>query len=285
MQRLTHGHERVLVLAELAGARNGDGWLAPKDITDLFDGFQLPPAGNISQDLTRLRKNGLARTRRAKPGWALTPEGHETVAKLIGELDPTAIAAELAATPGAQLGNALHTLIPPVLAPVKWRAPIRQMLDEFDFNTNVFCMTRFPSDDSDTEYLDPVSDVIPAARDALKHHGLTLHLASERQLDPDLYGNIAAHMWACRYGLALFEDRAGRGLNENMIIELGSMLITGRQCALLRDTTIEQMPTDLVGHLYKEVDLTKLTDVAAEIHGWAANDLGLAECPACPAAV
>jgi hypothetical protein len=84
-----------------------DGWLAPKDITDLFDGFQLPPAGTISQDLARLRENSLARTRRAKPGWALTPEGHATVAKLMGELDP----AELAATPGAQLGNALHTLI------------------------------------------------------------------------------------------------------------------------------------------------------------------------------
>lgn len=282
MQRLAHGHERVLVLGELAGARNGDGWLAPKDIADLFEGFHLPPPGNVSQDLTRLRKSGLARTRATKPAWSITPEGHATVADLIGDVDAATVIAELAASPGAQLGNALHTVIPPVLAPIKWRAPIQQMLRDFDFNTNVFCMTRFPEDESDTEYLDPVTQMLPTAHDALKSHGLKLHLASDRQLDQDLYGNIAAHMWACRYGVALFEDRAGRGLNENMIIELGSMIITGRQCALMRDTTIEKMPTDFVGHLYKEVDFTDLAGVAATLHRWAAKDLGLGECPACP---
>ena len=87
---------------------------------------------------------------------------------------------------------------------------------------------------------------------------------------------------ACRYGVALFEDRAGRGLNENMIIELGSMTITGRQCALMRDTTIEKMPTDFVGHLYKEVDFTDLAVVGATLHRWAAEDLGLGRCAACP---
>jgi hypothetical protein len=89
-------------------------------------------------------------------------------------------------------------------------------------------------------------------------------------------------MWACRYGVALFEDRAGRGLNENMIIELGSMIITGRQCALMRDTTIEKMPTDFVGHRTKKSTSPTSRGVAATLHRWAAKDLGLGECPACP---
>ncbi len=156
------------------------------------------------------------------------------------------------------------------------------MLDDFDFETNVFCMTRFPVDEEDTEYLDPVRKIIKGARIALKSHGLTLHLASDRQLDQDLFANIAAHMWACRFGIALFEDRLKRGLNYNLTIEVGSMLMTGRACALLKDTTVEAMPTDFVGQIYKPVDFAQTNDVVTEVHRWAVNDLGLPKCPDCP---
>jgi hypothetical protein len=46
-------------------------------------------------------------------------------------------------------------------------------------------------------------------------------------------------------GIALFEDRVGEGLNYNVVIEVGAMLIAGRQTALLRDTTAPKMPSDL----------------------------------------
>lgn len=270
------------MLGQLAGARRGDGWFAPRDVTDLFEAFHLEQPTNISQDLAGLRQGGLVAARRTKPSWALPPEGHEKVNDLVGQVDASAIVAELTASSGAELGHVLHTLIPPVLAPVKWQEPIQRMLREFDFDTNVFCMTRFPQDASDTHYLDPVAEVIPAAREALRDHGLTLHVASDRQLDDDLYGNIAAHMWACRYGVGLFEDRAGSGLNENMIIEVGSMVITGRRCALIKDTTIDRMPTDFVGQIYKPVDFADLGEVSAAMHRWAAIDLGLGGCRGCP---
>ena len=272
----------MLVLGELAGARAGQGWFAPKEVLGFFEAFRLPAPGNVNQDLARLRKAGLATTRSAKPNWTLTPEGRETVKEFVGDVNVAAVMAELIVSEGAELGHVLHTLIPPSLAPVKWQEPIQRMLREFDFDTNVFCMTRFPEDEQDTEYLDPVADVIPAACDALKRHGLNLHLASARQLDDDLYGNIAAHMWACRYGVGLFEDRADRGLNENMIIEVGSMIITGRRCALLKDETIEKMPTDFVGQIYKPVDFGDVAEVSEELHRWAANDLGLGKCQICP---
>jgi DNA-binding PadR family transcriptional regulator len=265
----------VLVLGELAGARNGSGWFAPKDLTELFEGFRIPSPGNVSQDLSRLRRDELVTVRPAKPSWSLTPEGHETVAALIGEVDLKEVLAELDAPNSAELGNVQQTVIPPVLAPLKWREPITRMLAQYEFDTNVFCMTRFPEGLDDKSYLDPVAQVIPAAKDALAEHGLTLHLASARQLDDDLYANIAAHMWACRYGIGLFEDRAGRGLNENMIIEVGSMVMTGRRCALLKDETIEKLPTDFVGQIYKPVNFTDLESVSSELHRWVTNDLGL----------
>ena len=131
--------------------------------------------------------------------------GRERVSELIGELDLTVLAAELATVPGAELGHVLHTLIPPTLAPVVWVPAIQRMLRDSPFEQNVFCMTRFPESKADTTYLDPVRPIIPALRKTLAEHGLTMHLASDRQLADDLYGNIAAHMWACQFGIGLFE--------------------------------------------------------------------------------
>jgi hypothetical protein len=268
-------------MSELAGARSIDGWFAPKRVTELFEAFRLDSPGNVSRDLARLREAGLITRRATKPNWSVSPEGHERVKELVGEVDASDVLAGLTASMGAELGHVLHTLIPPALAPVKWQEPIQRLLQEYDFDRNVFCMTRFPEDESDAEYLDPVSEIIPAARDALDAHGLKLHVASDRQLDDDLFGNIAAHMWACRYGVALFEDRLGRGLNDNMIIEVGSMVITGRRCALRRDVTIDKMPTDFVGQIYKPVDFSDVDEICTELHGWAASDLGLGRCLSC----
>ena len=44
---------------------------------------------------------------------------------------------------------------------------------------------------------------------------LHLHLATDRLIDDDLLANVAGYMWACKYGIALFEDRVEEGLNYN----------------------------------------------------------------------
>jgi hypothetical protein len=291
LQRLPSGGARVLVLGQLAGARNTNGWFGPADVDALFEALRVPAPGNVSQELARLRANGLVRNRRARPSWSLTPEGNVRAQDLIGEIDPAIVASEAADVEGALLGHAVHTVLPPSLAPLKWARSIHQMLEEFDFASNVFCMTRFPADPDDTEYLDPVAEIVPVIRNVLLKHGLFLHAANERKLDEDLFGNVAAHMWACRYGVALFEDRLGRGLNKNMAIEMGSMLITGRRCLMLKDRTIEpqggdrekeMIPTDFIGQIYDAVDFDDLDGVAAVVHRWAGRDLGLGRCPQCP---
>jgi hypothetical protein len=142
-------------------------------------------------------------------------------------------------------------------------------------------MTRFERADKKD---DPIGSVIGAVRDALADHGLKLHLASDAIVEDTLWPNVAAYMWACQYGFALFEDRVGDGLNYNLVIEVGSMLMSGRRTALLRDTTVEKMPSDLVGHIYREADFSDLSAVSAQAHLWAADDLGLGRCKNCPRA-
>jgi hypothetical protein len=189
--------------------------------------------------------------------------------------------AETAITGGTRLGGAVHPVIPVSLAPPDLIRPLRDFLDHHPFDTNVLGMTRFPDDDDPTDP-DPVGGALDAAREVCRHHGLEFHLASDRAMHDDLWSNVAAHMWASRYGIAFFEDRRAKGVNYNLTIEVGSMLITGRRCCLLKDSSIKRLPTDLVGRIYKSVEMDDRTTVEAALHAWISDDLALGPCPSCP---
>ena len=77
-------------------------------------------------------------------------------------------------------------------------------------------------------------------------------------------------------------DEAAEALNYNVLIEIGGMLMTGRRCAILRDKSVPEMPSDLVGHIYKPTDLSDHDASVAEIHRWIRDDLGLGQCSECP---
>jgi hypothetical protein len=153
-------------------------------------------------------------------------------------------------------------------------------LAKYPFETNVFGLTRFPS--KRTNDSDPIAAALAATRTACKLHGLEFHLASDGAIHPDLWMNVAGHMWGSRYGIAFFEDVQGEGLNYNLTIEVGSMLMTGRRCALLKDETVPKLPTDLVGQIYIDIALSNPTSITQAVHSWLAEDLGLDRCVQCP---
>jgi hypothetical protein len=190
-------------------------------------------------------------------------------------LDPGAVEVEIALVGSAELQQAQHALIPPELAPVRWATPIGRLLDRFPFEGNVFCMTRFPRREKEGDLPDPVQGVLAAARSSLEERNLHMHLASDRQADDELFGNIAAHMWACKYGIGLFETRFGEEFNDNLQIEVGAMLMAGRRVVLLKDRDTPDMPTDFVGHIYRSVDFDDPDSVKRELSDWISNDLGI----------
>jgi hypothetical protein len=276
VQELHQGTDRVLVLGDLLSRRSSHGWFTPSEVLGAFEALRVPAPGNVNQALSQLRARGMVLRRNTGGGWSVTPRGRQQVVKLMGEIDPASLAIEKTDTPTAEFGHARHTLIPPFFAPAGWLPGIQRFLGQFPFDTNVFCMTRFPASE-----VDPVLPAIEASREALRGHGLQLHLASDRQIDDDLWGNVAAHGWACRYGIGMFEDRAGRGLNQNLVAEVGAMLMTGRRCALLKDKSQPGLPTDFVGQIYKSVDFDDRESVSVEVHSWAREDLGLGRCENC----
>lgn len=285
--------DAALVLGHVASWRGEDRWFSTSEVKDLYADLRLPEPANVSATLGRLRdrRPALLRTRPGgTPGWTTTPEGELRAEELIGEFDYGSIAADLMVAPGAFFADAEYPTLPPGLAPPAWRPGIRTFLDRHPFETNVFLMTRFPSDGNDD---DPLTPLIERLREAVSTHGLTLHVASDQQIVDDLWGNVGAHMWVCRYGIGILETRAPRPplaedaeeeppdprldtLNDNVLIELGSMLTIGRRCMILRDSQAPMPPTDLTSQIFKTVDLEDLDAVADEADQWIAKDLRLA---------
>ena len=269
LQALGRATDRVLLIADLVARRSPSQRFAVAELTDAFYGLDVPPPGNISQTLANLKQAQKALWH-PDGRWTLTPEGRQAARNLgvenVTEADLTSAAAS------AEFAHTSYTVIPAWAAPPRWAAGISRLLDRHPFETNVFCMTRFPSEGDLT---DPVADAIGDAKDVLSEFGLTLHVANEKIVEDDLLGNVGAYMWACQYGLGIVEDRVGRGLNYNVVIELGGMTVTGRRCAILRDRTAPTLPTDLAGQIYTPVDLDDSSTVVAAVEKWASDDLGL----------
>ena len=272
--------EQVLILAEITQLREARRTTTAVAVSELFHELGLPAPSKVSNDFGALCKSGLLAKGKERGQYRVTPLGRTAVERHVSQLDVAALEAEVAAAGGSELGRALHSLVPPSLAPPALIQPLRNFLAAHPFDNNVFGMTRFPDAKAGTK--DPVGQALEVARTVCEGHGLQFHLASDRAIHDDLWTNVTAHMWASRYGIGFFEDRVERGLNHNLTIEIGGMLVTGRRCALLKDGSIDRMPVDLVGFIYKAVDLGNASSVAEALHRWIRDDLALMACAQCP---
>lgn len=281
--------DAILSLAQIASWRTDNRWFDTRDVRELFFALRVPLPANLSRDLGRLRDRRPALLLTSGTGtslrWALTPEGENRAGQLIGDFDYPSIAVELHVLPGALFAHASYPTLPPVLAPPAWAPGVRGFIERYPFERNAFLMTRFP----ETTEEDPLGPVIKRLRATLSNEGLTLHLASDQQIVDDLWGNVGAHMWACRYGIGLLETTAPRPesedgnppdpklvtLNDNVLIELGSMLTIGRRCMILRDRGAPMPPTDLTAQIFKETSFDDLDEVTTHAEGWVRKDLRL----------
>lgn len=265
-------NSQVLVIGRLLQDRSETGTFAPAEVDGLFDEIGLPRPAKTSNVLTALKTKGLLSTlRNARGAWMLTPNGRSAAQDLVSDMDLAALVAEASRPQATVLGATAHPVIPPSLAPPALVGPLRAFLAEHPFERNVFGMTRFPS--AKEGELDPIAPALEKAAEICAAHGLVFHLAADRSIVDDLWPNVAAHMWGCRYGIAFFESRTPRGLNYNLNIEVGSCLVLGRRMALLKDSTVEAMPTDLVGHIYHSVDLDDPETVSAALDTWIGSSL------------
>lgn len=262
---------QTLVLGQLVASRSEGGVFSPAAVLQAFHDFGLPAPGKIGNIFTAVTSRKWFARQPQRGTYKVTPNGHAKVRAQMTGLDMVALVAESAHDNAPVLGRTEHALVPVHMAPPALMQPLHAFLADHPFDTNVFGMTRFP--DAKAGTADPISRALAVVKETCFEAGLEFHLASDRAIVDDLWANVTAHMWACRYGVALFEDRVERGLNHNLLIEVGAMLMTGRRCALLKDGSIERMPTDFVGMIYKSVDLSAEETVAATVQAWLQDDL------------
>ena len=183
--------DAAVVLAQLAADRSTDGTFAPRDLDEMYALAGMPLPSKVSNQIASLRRLAYVRDF-GKGRWKLTPVGRARITELLSTLDITALKAEASATNGSMLGGEIHSLVPPTLAPPAIIGPLKGFLDEYEFERNVFGMTRFPTDE--LSKTDPVAKAIDVVRAVCASHGLVFHLASDRAIVDDLWANVAARL-------------------------------------------------------------------------------------------
>lgn len=262
---------QALVLGQLAASRSEDSSFSPGTVLQLFHDFALPAPAKVGNVFTALAKKKWFAKQPKRAAYKVTPAGQAQVREQMTDFDLVSLVAESARKNAPVFGRTEHALVPVHLAPPALVRPLQSFLADHPFDANVFGMTRFP--DAKAGTADPVGRALAIVREVCAESGLEFHLASDRAIVDDLWDNVTAHMWACRYGVAFFEDRVDRGLNHNLLIEIGAMIMSGRRCALLKDGSIEKLPTDFVGMIYKSVDLSADDTVAQVVRSWIEDDL------------
>lgn len=198
---------QTLALSRIVEGRTG-GIVRPRDVAELFDRMGLPQPSNTSTVFRSLKQRGYLTRTQTLGEWRVTPIGRGESQRNWSIQDLSRLVAETATSRSSQVGNQTHALVPPSLAPPALLEAIDKFNESHPFDTNIFGMTRFPSEDPDSP--DPVSAALNSVTATTASHGLDFHLASDRAIIDDLWGNVAGHMWASRYGIAIFEDRRDR---------------------------------------------------------------------------
>ncbi len=264
-------NDQTLVVLHIATFRSDNKSASPSEILRTFIDLSIPPPKNVSQHLAALAKQKFILAP-STGRWRVSQVGAERIRQLTGGVSESLITATLASPDDATIADAPHSLLPWEVAPVPFRASIGRFLEGRQFERNVFGISRSPRKDKPS---DVIAETLEVCRTTCADLGLDFHLASDRVVEEMLFSNIVAAMWACRYGIAIIEDTVEEGVNANVILEVGAMLITGRPCLLLKDVSVKKPPSDLVAHLYDEVDISQASSLDDAIRRWAKHRLGI----------
>jgi hypothetical protein len=110
-----------------------------------------------------------------------------------------------------------------------------------------FIMMRFGATKAHT-------DIVESIRNALSAHGINALRADDKDYHDDLFWNILTYIYSCSFGIAVFERIEQEEFNPNVSLEVGYMMALRKPVLLLKDRTLRNLNTDLMGKLYKTFD-------------------------------
>lgn len=145
------------------------------------------------------------------------------------------------------------------------------LADNPDPEKNFFVMMRF----APTQQL---LDAHASIKDTLASRGLKALRADDRNYTGDVWTNIELYMMGSRRGIAIFEDIEDRNFNPNVSLELGYMLGRQKQCMILKEKRLPNVPSDVVHRLYSSWDAFNThATVSSAVARWVDIDLGMGQ--------
>lgn len=132
--------------------------------------------------------------------------------------------------------------------PPELRTYLNAFMQDYQDDMKIaFIMMQF----SDT----PAHDVIiKTIKETLEKHKIRGLRADDKEYTDDLFSNIRTYMHGADFGIAVFERILEDVFNPNVSLEVGYMQGLGKNVCYLKDSTLQQLQTDLLGKLYKPFD-------------------------------
>ncbi len=152
----------------------------------------------------------------------------------------------------------LESAFPPELA----ESMKRFRKDYPDPSKCAFIMMRFGTTKAHNE-------IVQGIRDTLGTHGITALRADDKDYHDDLFWNILTYIYGCDFGIAVFERIEQEEFNPNISLEVGYTMALRKPVLLLKDRTLKNLNTDLIGKLYKVFDPQSISDsIAPQLQRW-----------------
>jgi hypothetical protein len=112
-------------------------------------------------------------------------------------------------------------------------------------------------------------DIVTSLRSELAKHSIELVRADQKQYHDDLFWNILTCIYGCSFGIAVFERIELEEFNPNIALEVGYIMALQKPVLLLKDRTLKNLNTDLIGKLYRTFDPQTIPEsIGPEVRQW-----------------
>lgn len=113
------------------------------------------------------------------------------------------------------------------------------------------------------------NEIVQSIRDTLGAHEIKALRADDKDYHDDLFWNILTYIYGCDFGVAVFERIEQEEFNPNISLEVGYTMALRKPVLLLKDRTLKNLNTDLIGKLYKVFDPQSISDsVRPQLERW-----------------
>lgn len=113
------------------------------------------------------------------------------------------------------------------------------------------------------------NEILNEIKDFLNLHNIVALRADDREYADDLLSNVLTYIYACDFGISVFERITEDDFNPNVSFEVGYMLGLKKDICILKDKTLKNLPSDLAGRLYKEFDIQDIKrTITAVLEKW-----------------